>query len=179
MRLYKNKVKVNLEVAKSPAQPSWGMNQQTPGEGAALRWEGSWAGSDSGSVVSDLSKTVRIYAVPLDLLLARADRNAAVAGSLLSRLPLWGGRRRQPQAGLAGVAEAGVLSSVAQGNLCCAQLLLPLPPAQPRLGSVCSALGPARPAPVPLQRPGQPMLPFLSWLRFSWEQNLRPAPCLL
>lgn len=66
MRLFKNKAKVNLDVAKSPAQPSWGMKLQTLGAGSALRWEGSWAGGDSGSAVSDMSKIVRIYAASLD-----------------------------------------------------------------------------------------------------------------
>lgn len=80
------------------------------------------------------------------------------------------GEGRQPQAGLAGVAEAGVLSSVAEGNHCSAQaapaVLTPAGSrAQPRLTSaVCSGSGPA--VPVPVQCSGQPILPFLTWLCF-------------
>lgn len=76
------------------------------------------------------------------------------------------GEGRQPQAGLAGVAEAGVLSSVAEGNHCSAQaapaVLTPAGSrAQPRLTSaVCSGSGPA--VPVPVQCSGQPILPFLT-----------------
>lgn len=87
MKLIKNKVKVNVDVVKSPAQ--LGDEPANTGGRGCLEM-GSWAGRDSGSVVSDTSRTERIDAVSLDLLYKSSSESSC---GWKCALQIWAGRR--------------------------------------------------------------------------------------